>query len=43
VRPGREGRPSPEAGSWRRQLTTSQIAEVESVAGPDLRRVGYLD
>ena len=43
VRPGREGLPSPEAGSWRRQLTTSQIAEVESVAGPDLRRVGYLD
>jgi hypothetical protein len=30
-------------GSWRRQLTAGQLTEIESVAGPDLRRVGYLD
>lgn len=30
-------------GSWRRLLTPAQVAEIESVAGPDLRRVGYLD
>ena len=28
-------------GAWQRQLTAAQLAEVESVAGPDLRRVGY--
>jgi len=32
-----------EPGAWRRLLTPAQLAEVESVAGPDLRRVGYLD
>ncbi len=32
-----------EPGSWRRLLTSAQLAEIESVAGPDLRRVGYLD
>jgi hypothetical protein len=44
---GRAGRrdsaSSAEPGAWRQQLTTSQLAEIESVAGPDLRRVGYLD
>ena len=40
----REGLPGgAEPGGWRRQLTTSQLTEIESVAGPDLRRVGYLD
>jgi hypothetical protein len=39
----REGQPSPEPGAWRRQLTPAQLTEIESVAGPDLRRVGYLD
>jgi hypothetical protein len=32
-----------EPGSWRRLLTSAQLGEIESVAGPDLRRVGYLD
>jgi hypothetical protein len=39
----REGQPSPEPGAWRRQLTRAQLTEIESVAGPDLRRVGYSD
>jgi hypothetical protein len=39
----RDGQPAAEPGAWRRQLTTSQLSEIESVAGPDLRRVGYLD
>ena len=39
----REGEPSVAPGAWRRQLTTSQLTEIESVAGPDLRRVGYLE
>jgi Sulfotransferase family len=39
----RESQPGAEPGAWRRQLTTSQLTEIESVAGPDLRRVGYLD
>ena len=39
----REGQPSPEPGAWRMQLTPAQVTEIESVAGPDLRRVGYLD
>jgi Sulfotransferase family len=30
-------------GSWRRVLTAAQLAEIEAVAGSDLRRVGYLD
>jgi len=37
----REGHPSPEPGAWRTQLTPAQVTEIESVAGPDLRRVGY--
>src|SRR5215469_8878281 len=32
-----------EPGTWRRALTPDQISEVESVAGLDLRRVGYGD
>jgi hypothetical protein len=28
-------------GAWRRELSPQQQAEVERVAGPDLRRVGY--
>jgi hypothetical protein len=32
-----------EPGVWRRVLTPAQIGEVESVAGQDLRRVGYAD
>jgi hypothetical protein len=50
VRPAHEqGRPGgtvtamAEPGSWRRQLTATQLGEIESVAGPDLRRVGYRD
>lgn len=35
--------PDAEPGCWRRLLTTAQLAELDSVAGPDLRRVGYLD
>ena len=30
-----------EPGAWRRVLTTAQVAEVEQVAGDELRRVGY--
>jgi hypothetical protein len=30
-------------GYWRRALNPAQVSDVESVAGPDLRRVGYLD
>ena len=30
-----------EPGAWRRVLTTAQVAEVEQVAGEELRRVGY--
>ena len=30
-----------EPGAWRRLLTSSQVAEVENVAGEELRRVGY--
>jgi hypothetical protein len=30
-----------EPGAWRRLLTPSQVAEVENVAGEELRRVGY--
>jgi Sulfotransferase family len=29
------------AGGWRRALTTEQAADVENVAGEELRRVGY--
>ncbi|HXZ66681.1 MAG TPA: sulfotransferase [Streptosporangiaceae bacterium] len=34
--------PDAEPGCWRRLLTSAQLAELDSVAGPDLRRVGYL-
>jgi hypothetical protein len=38
-------RPSPDqaigTGGWRRALTTEQAADVEKVAGEELRRVGY--
>jgi hypothetical protein len=30
-----------EAGGWRRLLTAAQVAEIEQLAGNDLRRVGY--
>jgi Sulfotransferase family len=30
-----------EPGMWRRQLTPGQVADVEKVAGEELRRVGY--
>jgi hypothetical protein len=39
----RDGPRTAEPGSWRRLLSPAQAAEIESVAGPDLRRVGYLD
>lgn len=39
----RDGQTGVEPGSWRRLLTSAQLSEIESVAGPDLRRVGYLD
>ena len=36
------GRPSPaEPGSWRRALLPAQAAEIEAIAGEELRRVGY--
>jgi Sulfotransferase family len=37
----RDGQPSPEPGAWQTLLTPAQVTEIESVAGPDLRRVGY--
>ena len=40
MEPHGAGRP-PEPGAWRRLLTPAQAAEVESIAGEDLRRVGY--
>jgi hypothetical protein len=38
---GRDGARGAEPGAWRRLLSAAQLSEVESVAGPDLRRVGY--
>jgi hypothetical protein len=42
---GRRGsgawQPAVETGGWRRLLTAGQVAEIEEVAGNDLRRVGY--
>ncbi len=36
------GRPSPaEPGSWRRSLQPAQTAQIEAIAGEELRRVGY--
>jgi hypothetical protein len=32
-----------ESGVWRRLLSPAQLAEIEKVAGPQLRRVGYGD
>jgi len=40
MEPHAAGRPL-EPGAWRRLLTPAQAAEVESIAGEDLRRVGY--
>jgi hypothetical protein len=39
LRPGQD--PDAEAGVWRRLLNPAQAAEVERVAGGELRRVGY--
>lgn len=39
----RDGQAGAEPGSWRRLLTPAQLSEIESIAGSDLRRVGYLD
>jgi Sulfotransferase family len=39
----RDASGSVEPGFWRGALTTAQLAEIDSVAGPDLRRVGYLN
>jgi hypothetical protein len=39
----RGGTRNAEPGSWRRALTPAQLSDVESVAGIDLRRVGYAD
>jgi hypothetical protein len=33
--------PGIEPGAWRRQLSAAQVSDIESVAGTDLRRVGY--
>jgi len=40
---GRNGLAAAEPGSWRRLLTPTELGEIESIAGPDLRRVGYHD
>lgn len=34
-------RPRPEYGDWRRTLSYGQLADVEKVAGEELRRLGY--
>jgi len=42
LEPPARGRPSPaEPGSWRRALLPAQAAEIEAIAGEELRRVGY--
>jgi Sulfotransferase family len=38
----RDARGAVEPGFWRAALTGAQLAEIDSVAGSDLRRVGYL-
>jgi hypothetical protein len=50
VRSGRDDSPASaaalaiaEPGAWRRQLTVTELSEIESVAGPELRRIGYRD
>ena len=40
-RGGSAWQPAVEPGGWRRLLTAGQMAEIEQVAGNDLRRVGY--
>jgi hypothetical protein len=35
------GGPPIEPGGWRRLLSAAQVAEIEKIAGPELRRVGY--
>jgi hypothetical protein len=37
--PGRP--PAAEPGAWRRTLSPAQASEIESIAGDELRRVGY--
>jgi len=37
----RDGNRAAEPGGWRRLLTPAQVSDVESIAGPDLRRIGY--
>jgi len=37
--PGRP--PASEPGAWRRTLSPVQAAEIEAIAGDELRRVGY--
>jgi hypothetical protein len=37
----RDAAPDDEPGAWRRVLTPSQLSDIEAIAGPDLRRVGY--
>jgi sulfotransferase family protein len=37
----RAGRTAMEPGAWRRLLTASQAADVEKLAGGELRRIGY--
>ena len=32
---------APEPGAWRRALSAEQAAEVDKIAGDELRRVGY--
>jgi Sulfotransferase family len=39
----RQALPGAEPGCWRRALTSAQLAEIDLVAGQDLRRVGYAD
>jgi Sulfotransferase family len=39
----RDGARDGELGVWRRVLSPAQVSDVESVAGPDLHRVGYTD
>jgi hypothetical protein len=41
--PGAGGRRArPEANAWRRSLSLGQLADIEKVAGEELRRLGYL-
>jgi hypothetical protein len=40
-RDGPAGQRAIEPGGWRRLLSAAQLAEIEQIAGQDLRRVGY--